>query len=207
MPEIVILDQEGRWDRKTEDEWLWWPRTLWVDAGTVTGIATVWFDPKAVLEGQIMAKCILAYSEMYVSGPEDGPNGQVNRILRVRRSLDQHTGLATGCETFKVLRADPTEEYVSSLRIRSKMEFAMSMTKPVGSEHIGRGIPLLGQAPADALNAFTPARLAALNMYTTASAQHTNDAKSHALLHIRRVKAGGLDLFKKLHGYEEGWFS
>jgi hypothetical protein len=207
MPEIVILDAEERWNRKAEDEWLWWPRVLWVDPGGVTGVATLWFDPKAVLEGKILAKCVLAVSEIYLSGPEDGSNGQVNRILRIRRSLDQFPGLATGCETFKVLRADPSEEYISPARIRAKLSFALSMTKPFGSDRIGAGVPLLAQSPADALTSFTPARLRALGMYTESAAQHTNDAKSHTLLHLRRIKQYGREWFEEVHGYEEGWFA
>lgn len=208
MPRIHVLDQEGRWDRNNEDEHLWWPRVHWIDPGGVSGVATVWFDPMALLiEGAKTAKVVLAYAEVFLYGPEYGLGGQINQFLRLRSKLDEEPGLATGCESFSILQLNRSEEFLSPVRIRAGIEMELSKTRPIGADRIGSGIPLHTQSPVDAKSAFTNERLRALRMYTEGP-DHVNDAKRHCLLHIRRQKAkpGDLTLFKSMHGYEEGWF-
>ena len=208
MPKITIMDREGRWDPRCEDEYLFWPRVLWVDPGGVSGVAVVWFDPKALLlEGQKTAKVILAYSELSLHGPENGLNGQINCFLQMRKVLDQEIGLATGCESFIPLKLNQDRDFLAPVRIRAGLELEMSKTKPLGAERIGNGIPLWTQSPSDAKSAFNNQRLSQLQMHTPGP-DHMDDAKRHCLLHIRRLKAkpGDLDLFKSMHGYEKGWF-
>lgn len=208
MPRIQLLDTEGRWDSKNEDEYQWWPRVLWIDPGEVSGVAAIWFDPQALLvDNAKTQKVLLAYSEIHLHGPENGLNGQVHRYLRLRSKLDEEIGLATGCESFVPLQLNQSREFLAPVRIRAALDYEMSKLKPKGAATIGNGVPLLVQSPVDAKSAFTNERLKALRMYTEGP-DHVNDAKRHGLLHIRRLKAkpGDLDLFKAYHGYEEGWF-
>lgn len=208
MPKIHVLDQEGRWNPHMEDEYLYWPRVLWIDPGVVSGVAVIWFDPKALLvDDQKTAKVVLAYSEVFLYGDEYGRNGQIASYLKLREKLDEEVGLATGCESFRVLQLNSSDDFVAPIRIRSGIEYKMSTTKPKGADRIGGGVPLFTQSPSDAINAFTNDRLKALRMYTEGP-DHVNDAKRHCLLWMRRMKAAnrGLEFFKKAHGYEEGWF-
>lgn len=209
MPKITVLDQEGRWQRQNEDEHLYWPRVLWIDPGVVSGVAVVWFDPKALLVDDLKtAKVVLAYSEMFLHGDEYGPTGQIGTYLKLREKLDEEVGLATGCESFRVLRLDSSEEFVAPIRIRSGIQQQMSILRPLGwKKGDPIGIPLFTQSPSDAINAFTNDRLKALRMYTPGP-DHVNDAKRHTLLWIRRLKAqrDPLAAFRASHGYEAGWF-
>lgn len=208
MPKITILDTEGRWDNQNEDEYLWWPRIQYIDPGVVSGVAIVWFDPQALLVEQAKtAKVILGYSEMFLHGPETGINGQVHHFLRLRAKLDEEPGLAVGCEGFVPLQLNQDKDFLSPVRIRAMLDYELSKTKPHGAHAIGSGVPLFSQMPVDAKKAFDNARLTALRMYTPGP-DHINDAKRHALLHIRRLKAhkDPMGWFKEVHGYEEGWF-
>jgi len=208
MPRVVILDQEGRWDTSAEDEYLWWPRVLWIDPGVVSGVAVVWFDPAALLvKDKSTAKVVLAYSELFLRGPE---NQQVKQFLELQDKLDEEVGLATGCESFVVQQFNQDKDFLSPVRLRSALDYELWRKRGSGSS-IGRGgavgIPLHAQSPSDAMNAFTNHRLQALRMYTPGP-DHVNDAKRHALLWIRKLKGRGkgMQYFKQAHGYEKEWF-
>lgn len=206
LPDIHILDQEERWDRNVEDEKLWWPRVMWIDPGVVSGVAVVWFDPDALFNEAPLARTILAYSEWFLSGPENGRNGQIARFLAQRRVLASEVGLATGCESFVPRQMNFNPEFLAPVRIREGIEFTLSMTKPLGQEHINDGVPLFTQSPSDALGSFTNERLRLLRMYTPGP-DHVNDAKRHALLWIRKLTGkDGEELFLDAHGNEDGWY-
>lgn len=198
LPKITVLDQDGRWNHEAEDEFLWWPRVLWIDPGVVSGVAVVWFDPVAMFTDKVKAKQILAYSEIFLDGPESGPNGQENRFLRLRRTLNQEAGLASGIETFVMRQFNQDEEFLSPVRIRAGIEALMSMEDEPS--------PLFLQSPSDAMSAFTNDRLRHLNMYTPGP-DHVNDAKRHCLLWMSKIRQLGIDEFKRAHGEEEGWWA
>lgn len=208
MPKITVLDADERWDKSKEDEYLWWPRVLWIDPGTVSGVAVVWFDPVAVFHDEVpLARQVLAYSELFLNGPENGPNGQVNRYLRLRRTLAQEMGLVSGCESFVPMKENRSQEFLSPVRIRAGLEARMSMMdQHEGQVRAGEvGVPLYVQSPSDAITSFTNDRLKKLRMYTPGP-DHINDAKRHTLLYLRKLKASGFDEFVARHGNEEGWF-
>ena len=204
MPKVHVLDREDRWDRNNEDEYLWWPRVLWMDPGVVSGVAIVWFDPKALIDRSKTVKMLLAYSELFLHGPENGATGQIAHYLKLRQTLDEEPGLATGIESFTPRQLNQSWEFYAPMRIRAGLEYPLSRTKPLGSDVVGKGVPLHTQSPSEAITTFSNDRLRALNMYTPGP-DHVNDAKRHTLLHIRKM-VGDLDRFKDMHGYEEGWF-
>lgn len=37
------------WNTASEDEYLWWPRCLWIDPGLSSGYCVVWFDPYVLM--------------------------------------------------------------------------------------------------------------------------------------------------------------
>lgn len=194
-----VLDGDGRWAAQNEDEYLWWPRILWIDPGVVSGVACIWFDPQALLRGEPLRKCVLAWFETYLYGPENGRNGQINRFLRMRHLLAQETGLGTGVERFTLLRIERSEAFLSPVRIRAGIEYGVSMSRVNDSE-------LLQQSPGDAMTTFTDARLKALGMYTPGP-DHIRDGTRHCLLHIRKIGSLGKDAIEAVHGKEEGWWS
>ncbi len=208
MPEIVVLDEDDRWDKSKEDEHLWWPRVLWIDPGTVSGVAMVWFDPVAVFHDDVpMARQVLAYSELFLNGPENGPNGQVNRYIRLRRTLAQSVGLVSGCESFVPMKDNRDKDFLSPVRIRAGIEARLSMMDQVPEQtRPGEvGVPLYVQSPSDAITTYTNDRLKRLRMYTPGP-DHVNDAKRHCLLYLRKLKAAGYEEFIKRHGDEPGWW-
>lgn len=209
MPKIVVRDQDDRWDKSKDDEFLWWPRVLWIDPGTVSGVAVVWFDPVAVFHDDVpLSRQVLAYSELFLSGPENGPNGQVNRYLRLRTTLSQEMGLVSGTESFVPMKENRSHEFLSPVRIRAGLEARMSMMEQHPSQlRAGEvGVPLYHQSPSDAITSFTNDRLKKLSMYTPGP-DHVNDAKRHTLLYLRKLKAAGFEEFIARHGNEEGWFA
>jgi hypothetical protein len=208
MPKIHLRDQDGRWNNNNEDEYLFWPRVLWIDPGTVSGVAVVWFDPVAVFHEEVpLSRQVLAYSELFLSGPENGPNGQVNRYLRLRKTLAQELGLVSGIESFVPLKFNQSEEFFSPIRIRAGLEARMSMLEqhPAQVRSGEVGVPLYHQSPSDAITSFSNDRLGKLNMYTPGP-DHINDAKRHTLLYLRKLKASGFEEFTARHGNEESWF-
>lgn len=206
MPKFYKKDPEGRWDSTNADEYLWWPRILWIDPGVVSGVAVLWFDPKALFGGQPIPRAILGYSELFLYGPEDGLNGQVNRFLRLRRSLDQEPGLLTGCESFVPRMMSQDEDFLAPVRIRAGIQARMSVMKPLGAEAVPEGgIPLYTQTPSDALTTYKNSRLKDLGMYTPGP-DHVNDAKRHTLLRLRKIQHGTVEEFQEQFGHEDEWF-
>lgn len=207
MPKIVVMDNEGdRWDGSHEDEHLYWPRVMWIDPGVVSGVAVIWFDPDQLFNDAPIRQSILAYSEWFLSGPEDGRNGQVTRFLRTRKHLDSDTGLATGCESFVPRQLNMSQEFLAPVRIREKIQYTMSMTTPLGQEHLNDGIHLFAQSPSDALGSFNNGRLQTLGMYTPGP-DHINDAKRHCLLWLRKLVPAGFEFFEKAHGSDDSWWA
>lgn len=193
----VILDREDRW-QDNEDEYLWWPRILWIDPGVVSGVACVWFDPKTLVSGAPLRKSVLAWHETFLYGPESGRNGQVNRFLRMRHLLASETGLATGVERFTLMRIEQSPAYLSPVRIRAAIEFGMSMQRNPEER-------IAVQSPGDAMTTFTDARLKSLEMYTPGP-DHIRDGTRHCLLHIRKIGSHGREAIEASHGIEEGWW-
>lgn len=197
MRDPYVLDMRERWNRNSEDEPLWWPRVLWIDPGTVSGVACVWFDPKAVFDDLPIARQILAYSEQFLSGPEIGQTGQVARFIAEARYLGQETGLAVGVESFVPRQLNMSPEFLSPVRIGSAIAYGLSI--------LDEPVKIYKQSPSDALRTFTNDRLRQVRMYTPGP-DHVNDAKRHALLWLRKLRGAGREQFEELHGHEEGWW-
>lgn len=206
VPQYKIIDTEGRWNESNEDEYTWWPRVHWIDPGVTSGVCTIWFDPVALFAGQPTPRCLLAITEMYLYGPEEGVNGQANQFLRLHKALNQYPGLATGCESFTPLQFNQSWEFLAPVRLGAMIRFGLSRAqRSPWEEESEIGVSLHMQSPSDALNAFTNARLKAMNLYTPGP-DHINDAKRHALLWIRKIASAGREKFEEHHGVEKGWF-
>jgi len=198
MKEPYIIDVRDRWNREAEDEALWWPRVLWIDPGTVSGVACIWFDPNAIFDDKPIGVQILAYQEMFLSGPEIGEAGQVSRFIAEALTLGTETGLAVGCESFVPRQLNMSPEFLSPVRIASAVSYGLSV--------LGKPVPVYRQSPSDALRTFTNDRLRQVRMYTPGP-DHVNDAKRHCLLWLRKLGGAGREQFQEMHGNEKGWWA
>jgi len=94
--------------------------------------------------------------------------------------VGEESGLgAVTCERFKVLRQDPSEDYVSPLRVRSAFSYGLE------DEF---GVRITGHQPADAKNAFGAVQFKQLGMWLSGP-DHVRDALSHALFEIRKANS------------------
>lgn len=198
---VKVLDTGDRWSEANADEILWWPRILWIDPGTVSGVAVVWFDPRAVLGEQRLAKQILAYSEIMLTGPEIGPSGVAERFMLLARllSAEGSPGLAVGSESFIPRQMNMSSEFLSPVRITAMISYGLSMEPEPFRK------PLYKQSPSDALGSFGNDRLRPLRMYTPGP-DHMNDAKRHCLLWVRKLSGLTQEELEQRHGAESGWW-
>jgi hypothetical protein len=204
LPLPVIRDNaEGIWDADCEDEHLWWPRIYWVDPGDVSGVACIWFDPVRLFAGYRTARCILAWAESYVSGPEDV---QVAHMMGHVASLGGPTGLAVGVESFVPQQLNMSSSFLSPVRIRSKIEFGLHQgVKEYDGEVRHRLINT--QSASEALSTITDNRLKLMGLYTPGP-DHIRDATRHCILWLRKLRQDGRGMvfFRRAHGWEEGWW-
>ena len=186
---------EERWSYKNEDEWLFWPRVLWIDPGGVSGVACIWFDPLAVSQGQPLRRSILAWHERFLHGPRTGRRGQISSFLRLQKLLAQEPGLAVGVEDFVVRQANMSREFLDPVRINEPIIWYNSI----------KGRDTHVQSPSDAKNTFDDGRLKEMGMYTPGP-DHVRDATRHCLLHIRKMKDWTPKQIAEYHGYDADWY-
>jgi hypothetical protein len=92
-------------------------------------------------------------------------------------SGDPHIGAAgIGAESFVNLRNERDADYLSPVRVRSMLAYAIE------DEF---GVDLLGQQPGDAKSAFSDIRMKGQDMYLPGP-DHIRDALAHSLLAIRK---------------------
>ena len=222
MPVRPTSSGADRWNAASVDEIWWWPRVLWIDAGKVSGVACVWFDPKALLEGASMPRVVLARATGYLYGDE---NRQANAFLNAARYLARdpemvagdgdgsgsgsggerglgrgvpwgETGLVVGAESFMVLRVASERSFLSSPRIASKVEFGAWSSRN----------PLQWQSPSGAIGAFPDTRLSKFGLHDPGP-DHIRDALRHCLLWITRLRGSSQAEFAAHHGDESGWWA
>jgi hypothetical protein len=194
---VRVVDPEDRWDKDALDEVVFWPRTMWIDPGVVSGVAVVWFDPKAVLARKPISKCVLAWWCGELRGDE---RVQIARFHAMALSLghgdpDWSPGLVVGAESFDVRRLDRSAAFLSPVRIAHTLDFLFWRRETV----------MQWQTPSDAKVTMTDARLKVWNMYTKGP-DHQRDATRHCLLWLRKLSGGGVENFTKTHGDAEEWW-
>lgn len=191
----TVRDSSDRWDSSSVDELQFWPRVMWMDPGVISGVAVVWFDPRALLiEQKKMPRCILAWWETYLGGPE---NRQIDEFLSLGRQLDDgKPGLALGVESWTMRKFDQSSDFLAPVRLRSKLEYAVPLWSP--------GRRIAAQSPSDALTTMTDERLKLLNMFTPGP-DHIRDATRHCLLWIRKMRIAGWSGFRSWHGWDRAW--
>ena len=204
MPRPTVYNKDdGAWDLNDQEwEMQFWPRIIFADCGTATGVAVVWFHPTRLMDLQkASTRAILATWTSYAGGEE---NGQAQEILRLCRGLGGPAGLCVGLEKFTVQKIGKEETFLSSPRIASKIEFGL-WSGIRDHDDVVRRRAAIWQNPSDIKKgAEGDSRLKVLGLYKPGP-DHINDAMKHALLHLGRVRNGGLGTFERLYGWDEGW--
>lgn len=200
----VYNTEDGAWE-DNEDEHTFWPRVMWVDAGVVTGIAVIWFHPMRLLDiAAPTARSILAWHVNFVTGDE---NQQAYEILRMVRGLGGPEGLAVGAEWFRVRSVNGTDDFLSSPRIVSKLEYGLWRGTRDWDGELRRRT-LLRQEPSEIDKSERgDERLRLLRLYVP-GADHRRDALKHGLLHLgklRNLGMGARTAIERLYGWNGDW--
>ena len=197
---IQIRDPEV-WDTNSTDEHQWWPRTMWLDPGKVSGVCILWFEPLRFLDPKVpVIRSIVAWEVYELHGPEDD---QACAFYDRARELGGPSGLAVGIESFRVRQLNMDDDFLSPVRITSKIDHQFWKGLREWDGEVRRR-PVLKQTPSDALGTITDNRLRLFGLYTPGR-EHRRDATRHAILHLRRLRASGGGAFRSLYGWEEGW--
>lgn len=185
----------------TEDEHQWWPRTLWIDPGGTSGVCVMWIHPGRFLDHKVpLIRTVLAWETMFLHGSEDD---QVSAVVDMIRELGGGSGLTIGSESFVVRTLNMDESFLSPVRITAALRHRMwNGIRDFDGEVRRRA--LFKQSPADAKTAVTDERLRVWDLWTPGP-DHARDATRHAILHLRKVRSGPGDSFRRAFGWEEGW--
>lgn len=207
--------QDPRWE-DNEDETTFWPRVMWADCGVTTGIAVIWFDPVMLLDPRkATSKSLLAWYVTHVTGPE---NRQAYEIARLARGLGggipdldetdplghKSIGLVVGAESFQARAANGTDDFLSSPRIASRLDYQMWLGV-IDYDGVTRRRPVLLQSPSEIdKTSRGDERLRNLQLWVP-GADHRRDALKHCLTHLGKVRTAGLGAFEALYGWNPDW--
>lgn len=174
------------------------PRVFAVDPGESTGWACIWWDPAVLWDPtQSIVRSHVAWRAGTISNASE--NEQAAFVLRhLRKYGSGSEGAAVVLEQFilrKMVSSDPV--LLSPVRLNAMLDFSLWRGLRVhGGE--SRRWSASYQSPSDAKNICTDARLKDWLMYAPGP-DHARDATRHAALHLRKLRAGGEDLFKKMY--------
>lgn len=173
------------------------PRVFWIDPGTHTGWACVWFDPDVLFDPEKKpSRAVVAWWAGMVVGPE---LSHIDYLMaRLRMEGVGGEGLCTGYEDFIVHSVKKDRTFLSPARVGFGFEWALhrGQREPDGVFRRRKCPP--PQAPVDALSVITDQRLKLWQMYLP-GAEHPRDATRHCLLWIRRLKGMGEELYDYWH--------
>lgn len=201
MPRIYNPADDAWQDN--EDEITFWPRVTWLDCGTTTGLATIWFHPVRLLDPtKPTVRSILAWYVNHTTGPE---NDQAREILRYVRGIVGVDGCAVGAEDFVVGSVKKQREFLSSPRIAARVDFGlfMGLRNEYGDM---RRLAMLMQSPNDIgkNDPRSDRRLQDLGLWVP-GADHRRDALKHCLLHLGRIRSAGMGAFERVYGWNSDW--
>jgi hypothetical protein len=208
IPRPTIYNPEdGAWDSgKTledlEDEMRFWPRIMFGDMGTQSGVSIVWFHPLRLTDVKMpTSRSILAHWSSYLDGPE---NDQAREFCRLARGMGGQYGLRIGLEKFIVNRISKEETFLSSPRIAAKIEFALwSGVRDYDDEVRRRNVTW--QMPSEIEKGQVgDQRLKMLNLYRPGP-DHINDSMKHCLQHLKSMRHAGFGMFEKMYGFDPAW--
>jgi hypothetical protein len=198
----IYNPEDSTWNSDSEDEMQFWPRIIFGDMGTQSGVTVIWFHPIRLLDHKVPStRSILAWWSSYLDGTE---NDQAREFLRLCRGLGGPEGLRIGLEKFTVERIGKEETFLSSPRIASKVDFGLWSGIRDHDGVVRRRSPSW-QMPSEIKKG--PAgdeRLKVLGLYRPGP-DHINDATKHCLVHLGKMRNAGFGTFERMYGWEKLW--
>jgi hypothetical protein len=179
-----------------------YPRVLGIDPGTHTGWGLLWFDPDVLFDPEKkVSRSLIAWQAGMVLGPEAS---QIDWLAHRIGTLWGGEGLAVVVEDFIVRSVRMERTFLSPVRIGSRLEdrLYVGVREPDGRRR-RREVSI--QAPSDALSVCTDQRLKTWQTYLP-GAPHPRDAIRHCHLWLRRLKAGGEDMYNSTHFVDQEVF-
>lgn len=162
-----------------------WATTVWVDPGGTTGWGVMSVDPLALS----LRKPIEDIIEHWVCGDTHGNENQMaSEMLEL---YDLWEDAAIGIEKFTIRKFLKHEEFLSPVRIRSKIEYGLWLQEKWAAEEegrpVGRGRHLWIQDPSMAKNTLTDDRQRAYGLWDPGK-DHKRDAVKHCYTFLQRMQ-------------------
>jgi hypothetical protein len=199
----VYNPEDGVWDvNDPEWEMTFWPRIMFGDMGTQSGVTVIWFHPMRLTDtSQPSTRSILAHWSSYIDGPE---NDQAREFCRLARGLGGEFGLRIGLEKFVVERIGKEETFLSSPRIASKVDFAL-WSGIRDHDDVVRRRAVSWQMPSEIEKGGRGDERLKLHRLHTPGPDHINDAMKHCLVHLGKMRTAGFGTFEKMYGWNPDW--
>lgn len=206
LPTPIILDRDNsRWDPDPKDpeyEMIFWPRIVFGDMGTFSGVTVIWFDPVMLLNPKIPTeRSFMCWWSSFMSGNE---NVQAREFLRLCRGLGGPEGLCVGLEKFIVKQINASDSFLSSPRTAAKIDFGLWSGIRDWDDVVRRRVVAWQNPEEIDYSEKGDYRLKQLDMFV-GGMDHRNDATKHAILHLRKMKNVGRTKFELLYGWNEEW--
>lgn len=171
-------------------------RTMWIDGGSTTGWAIVWFDPDVLFDPKAKpSRAMVAWWAGMVLGPELNHTDYI--MAKLRMDGVGGPGMCVGGESFRVHSVKQDDSFLSSPRVIAATEWALHRGQRE-SDGVWRHRRMPKQAPIDAIGSVSDDRLKLLQMYLK-GADHPRDATRHCILWLRRLKDEGEAAYDQWH--------
>lgn len=162
-----------------------WATTVWVDPGGTTGWGVMSVDPVALVDMKPIENII----EHWVCGDTHANENQMaSEMLELYAMWDD---AAIGIESFTVRKFLRHAEFLSPVRIRSKIEYGLWLQEKWDAEEdereMGRGRHLWTQDPSLAKNTLTDDRQRNYGLWEPGK-DHKRDAIKHCYTFLQRMQ-------------------
>lgn len=198
--------EDSRWQQNCEDEFQFWPRTIWFDPGESTGVTIVWFDPTLLFRSDMppIGRCVMSWWTYQLTGNR---NHQIDIAAQIIRDVGGNTGLLIGVEDFILRTNNKSRNVLEPVKWIAALEFIL--WKGIKDfDGVKRRRCYVRQSAADAKSRFEDNRLKLDNFYTPGP-DHVRDSTRHALLWLVRLRAEESKrkgFFQNTHGNETEWW-
>lgn len=198
--------EDTRWQQNCEDEFQFWPRTIWFDPGESTGATIAWFDPALLFRSDIppIGRCVMAWWTYQLVGNR---NKQIETAAQIIQNIGGDSGLSIGVEDFILRVSNKNRNVLEPVKWTAALEFLL-WKGIIDFDGVKRKRWYARQSAADAKNRFEDSRLKLENFYTPGP-DHIRDSTRHALLWLIRLRAEESrrkGFFQNMHGNESGWW-
>jgi hypothetical protein len=162
-----------------------WAVTVWVDPGGTTGWAVMAVDPEVLVDDKPIHHNIAHWACGDVHHNE---NVMASEMLALYDAWDD---AAIGIESFTVRKFLRHQEFLSPVRVRSKIEYGLWLMEKWDAEEagraMGRGRHLWTQEPSLAKNTLSDDRQREWGLWE-AGADHKRDAVKHCYTFLQRAQ-------------------